>query len=324
MPRFLQRMTGRPAAAETVAAVEQRYLAIGGASPLPEITRRQAAALESAAARQARLRPARAGPAFSTPTPDVADCLRELDGREVLALPLSPFSSRLTTQAYREALDAAGGEEVPLLDGWYADRRFVAAIATHRRGAGRRRRRRTTPSCSPPTACRLRRSCAGDPYAEQIHQTIAQLVPLSQPGDWRLGWQSKGLRGGEWLEPSAEEVVHELVTAGWRKLLVVPVGFVSDHVETLFDLDVVLRTVIEEAGMPYRAQPGPQRLAALHHGSRRHRHGLPGASSGRGTHGGARRRRGRRERRRPGAGRLTHGGRARTSTCPGSPSSAAA
>ena len=107
----------------------------------------------------------------------------------------------------------------------------------------------------------------GDPYAEQIQHTIAQLVPLIQPGDWRLGWQSKGLRGGDWLDPSAEEMVQEFAAAGWNKLLVAPVGFVSDTVETLFDLDIELRRTIEESGMRFvRSQPpndSPTFIAAL-------------------------------------------------------------
>ena len=91
----------------------------------------------------------------------------------------------------------------------------------------------------------------GDPYVEQLQQTVAQLLPTLMPGDWRLAFQSKGRRGGDWLEPEAASAVRELAAAGWKKLLVVPVGFVADNVETLYDLDVELREVTVSCGLEY-------------------------------------------------------------------------
>ena len=256
VPQFLQRMTGREPAADVVAKVKQRYMAIGGGSPLPETTRRQAAALESLLlAKLGFSLRVRAGVLYADPS--VADCLHELNGHRVLALPLSPFSSRLTTRAYREALDAAGAAEVPLLDEWYADSLFVAAIAERINEALDGDAADDYAVLFTAHSVPLDGILAGDPYAEQIQQTIDLLVPLLQPGDWRLGWQSKGLRGGDWLEPSAEEMVREFAAAGWRKLLVVPIGFVSDHVETLFDLDIELRRTVEAAGMQFVRSQAP-------------------------------------------------------------------
>ena len=63
-----------------------------------------------------------------------------------------------------------------------------------------------------------------------MQQCIAQLVPALVPGDWRLAFQSKGRGGGEWLEPEVDDVVRTLIEEGWKKVLVVPVGFVSDNV----------------------------------------------------------------------------------------------
>jgi ferrochelatase len=77
------------------------------------------------------------------------------------------------------------------------------------------------------------------------------------PGDWRFAFQSKGRSGGEWLEPEADEVVRALAADGWEKLLVVPVGFVSDNVETMYDLDIELRGVVEANGMEYRRSTPP-------------------------------------------------------------------
>jgi ferrochelatase len=265
IPDFLERMTGRPPTDVVVSAVATRYLAIGGGSPLPDVTRRQALALQTELTRRLTF-PIRVRAGFLYADPSVADCLRELDAGDVIAVPLSPYKSRLTSAAYRTALDAAGGEHVPLLEGWYADRGFVhaisARIAEALDGADAAEYAVLFTAHSVP----VETIAAGDPYVDQIQQTVAQLIPAVTPGDWRLGFQSKG-RGGDWVGPEVDVVVRELAAAGWQKLLVVPVGFVSDHVETLFDLDVALRAVVEENGMTYlrsdTPNDSPQFIAAL-------------------------------------------------------------
>ena len=256
IPDFLQRMTGRPASPDTLKVVEARYELIGGASPLPDMTARQALALQARLVQELAF-PVRVRHGFLYTEPTVAECLAELDGHEVVALPLSPFSSRLTSNKYREALDAAGAETVPLLEGWYADRGFVRAIS--------RRAAAALDGCDVNeyavlfTAHNVPRETImeGDPYVEQLQQTIAQLVPALVPGDWRFAFQSKGRGGGEWMEPEVDDVVRTLAEEGWKKVLVVPVGFVSDNVETLYDLDIVLRQQIEGLGMEYRRSTAP-------------------------------------------------------------------
>ena len=256
VPDFLVRMTGRTPGDETLAVVRERYTAIGGASPLPDITARQARALQAKLVQQLAF-PLRVRHGFLFAEPGVAKCLEGLDGHEVLALPLSPFGSRQTRDRYRKALDEAGAQSVPILDGWYAGRGFVKAVS-----------RRIAEALDGSDASEwavlftahnvpLENVLEGDPYVEQLQQTIAQLVPQVTPGDWRFAFQSKGRGGGEWLEPEADEVVRALAADGWEKLLVVPVGFVSDNVETLYDLDIELRSVAEANGMEYRRSTPP-------------------------------------------------------------------
>ena len=206
-------------------------------------------------------------PGFLYAHPTVAECLEELDGHDVLAVPLSPFSSRLTSGKYREALDAAqateagrklnDGRPIPLVEGWYAERGFVQAIS--------RRVAEALDGCDVNewvvlfTAHNvpLETVAEGDPYVEQLQQTIAQLVPAIMPGDWRFAFQSKGRGGGEWLEPEVDDMVRTIAADGWKKILVVPVGFVSDNVETLYDLDIMLREQVESLGMEYRRSAAP-------------------------------------------------------------------
>jgi len=256
IPAFLERLMGRVPDARTLAVVQERYELIGGASPLPGITARQALALQTRLIQELAF-PIRVRHGFLYAEPTVADCLAELGDHEVVALPLSPFASRLTTGKYREALDAVGGEKIPLLEGWYADRGFVKAVSRSAATA--------LDGCDVNewavlfTAHNVPRETImeGDPYVEQLQQTIAQLVPALVPGDWRFAFQSTGRGGGEWMEPEVADVVRTLAEEGWKKVLVVPVGFVSDNVETLYDLDILLREQIESLGMEYRRSAPP-------------------------------------------------------------------
>jgi ferrochelatase len=193
----------------------------------------------------------RVRPGFLYSSPTVGECLAELDAHDTVVLPMSPYSSRLTAGAYRAALSAAGHEELPLLDGWHADRRYLAALS--------QRLNETLDGADPNEFALLFTAhnvpletvMEGDPYVEQLQQTVAMLLPALMPGDWRLAFQSKGRRGGEWLEPEAATAVRELAAAGWKKLLVVPIGFVTDNVETLYDLDVELREVAVSCEMDF-------------------------------------------------------------------------
>jgi ferrochelatase len=260
---FLERLMGRTPDPGTIAAVQERYALIGGASPLPGITALQAAALEAKLVQELAF-PIRVRHGFLYTEPGVADCVRKLDGHQVLALPMSPFSSRLTSGRYRTQLAAAEdpatggrGRDIPLLEGWHASRGFVQTIS--------RRVAAALDGCDVNEWAVLFTAhsvpsetiAEGDPYVDQLQMTISQLVPQIMPGDWRFGFQSKGRGGGEWIGPEAADVVRLLGEEGWKKILVVPVGFVSDNVETLYDLDIVLRAQIEGLGIEYRRSHAP-------------------------------------------------------------------
>ena len=177
---------------------------------------------------------------------------------------MSPFSSRLTSGRYETQIAAAedpatggAGRDIPLLEDWYSSQGFVRALS--------RRVAEALDGCDvnewavlfTAHSVPVETIAEGDPYVDQLQQTIAQLVPLIVPGDWRFGFQSKGRGGGEWMEPEADDAVRVLAQEGWKKILVIPVGFVSDNVETLYDLDIVLRGQIENLGIEYRRTHAP-------------------------------------------------------------------
>jgi ferrochelatase len=260
---FLERLMGRAPEPGTVAAVQERYALIGGASPLPAITARQAQALQAKLVEELAY-PVRVRHGFLYAEPSVADCVRSLDAPQVVALPMSPFSSRLTSGRYKTQIAAAedpaaggAGRDIPLLEDWYSSQGFMRALS--------RRVAEALDGCDVSEwavlftahSVPVETIVGGDPYVDQLQQAISQLVPLISPGDWRFGFQSKGRGGGEWMEPEADDAVRVLAGEGWKKILVIPIGFVSDNVETLYDLDILLRGQIEDLGIEYRRAHAP-------------------------------------------------------------------
>ena len=91
----------------------------------------------------------------------------------------------------------------------------------------------------------------GDPYADQLQQTARMLAGELglKEGQWTFGYQSAGAAGGRWLGPSIEEMLPELAKSGVRNVLVTPVGFLADHVEILFDLDIEAQEIARAHGI---------------------------------------------------------------------------
>lgn len=252
---------GRPTPPALIAEIRRRYAAIGGRSPLLEITRAQARALEG------RLNTDPDSPRFRVYVgmrhwhPYIRETVSQIvaDGaQEVVALCLAPYASRLSTGAYfaqvRESLaSVAGRPEVRYVASWHTNPRFIQAIVERvRDGLARLVAEASEPPYLIFTAHSLPVAVVdqGDPYDAQLRETVQQVVDgLGLARDsWRFCYQSAGASAGPWLGPALLEVIPELAAAGHRSLLVVPVGFVSDHIEVLYDIDIEARGVAARHG----------------------------------------------------------------------------
>ncbi|MBX6772337.1 MAG: ferrochelatase [Chloroflexi bacterium] len=252
---------GRPTPPALVEEIRRRYAAIGGRSPLLEITRAQARALE------ALLNDGRDEGPFAVYVgmrhwhPYIHEAVRQIaaDGvHTVVALCLAPYASRLSTGAYfarvREAVEMLGQPlEVRYAGDWHTHPRFIAAIVERVQNALERLERE---GGEPPyllfTAHSLPVSVVaqGDPYDAQLRETTEQVVRALgiAPDRWQFCYQSAGASAGPWLGPPLVTVIEDLVRAGQRNFLIVPIGFVSDHVEVLYDIDIEARGVAERLG----------------------------------------------------------------------------
>jgi protoporphyrin/coproporphyrin ferrochelatase len=240
---------GRPPSPELVEEMRHNYAAIGGRSPLTDRTRAQAAALAAALGGGT---PVYVG--MRNWKPFIADALRQAvdDGvTEMVALPLAPQYSSLSVGKYRDAVEKARppGLSVRFVSSWHDHAGLLQAFAE------------TLLAAAPQegeavifTAHSLpeRVIGEGDPYADQVAATASGVAARAGLADYHLAWQSAGRTPEPWLRPSLEERLGELASRGVKHVLVVPVGFVSDHTEILYDIDVQAQAFARERGMSLR------------------------------------------------------------------------
>jgi ferrochelatase len=112
-------------------------------------------------------------------------------------------------------------------------------------------------------------SGAGDPYESQARETaqfVAARCGLSGK-DWRFAFQSQGMSGGPWIGPTVEDTLRELAAAGDKQVVLQPIGFVCDHVEVLYDIDIAFKKYAQERGMaltrPESLNSSPEFIEAL-------------------------------------------------------------
>jgi len=252
---FMTAFMGRPAPPLLVQAVVERYKLIGGKSPLPELVKAQAGALAQLLGSSYR---AYEGFRYSKPT--VAESFERAvnDGaRRVIALSMSPFATEVTTGAYRSACEGLGsGETCPLfVASWHDNPLFIGAWQD-RVSQGlerfRREQQKNIVVVFTSHSIPVRYIAAGDPYKRQVEEAVKLVVDGLNLALWRVAWQSKGARAMEpWIEPEVEPTLDRIAQEGYKNVLEVPIGFTCDHMETLYDIDIVHRAHAEKLGMKF-------------------------------------------------------------------------
>lgn len=270
---------GRPTTPQLVEEIRGRYAAIGGGSPLLARSLEQARALEQALAEDGRAPlPVVVGMRHSAPRIRTAVTQLLDEGIErLIAICLAPHYSGPSVGAYRRALEEAleeSGAEVQLafVERWGDHPRLVSALAGRIGEAAERARS----DGADPSRLHLLLTAHSlplellqpdDPYESELRETARRVAERLGHLRWRLVFQSVGARPGPWLGPALPEVLEELAATGSPGVLVAPIGFVSDHVETLYDLDVEARRHAEDLDLPFwraaAANDHPELIAAL-------------------------------------------------------------
>ena len=257
--RYLARVRGgREPDAELVDEFTRRYRAIGG-SPLIDITRAQAAAIMDELGW-----PVEIGMRFSEPS--ILAGLQALDAAgvtTVAAIILSPQYSPLLMSGYARAIDEARatiGEAawtITVAGAWHEEPAFVGALARRvvEALAGLPPEERQAAHVLMTAHSLPKRVAEREPgYLTQLRVTaeaVAARAGLSER-DWTFCWQSAGHEPGAWMKPDFADLMPEIAARGGRSVLVVPVQFLADHLETLYDVDIGAREQAEQRGMTFR------------------------------------------------------------------------
>ncbi len=260
IPQFLLNVrAGRKLPDPVVREIVHRYELIGGGSPLLAITERQAAAL----ARELG-EPVYVG--MRNWKPFVAETVERMaaDGIEqAVAVCLAPQNSRTSIGLYRKALEEARARSAPAMhvdfvESWHDHPGLVAALAGKVEAALAavgKEFGRAVPLIFTAHSVPERTIAAGDPYEQQVRETarlVAEAVgPARLPG-YRLAFQSQGMTAEPWIGPRVEAEIDALAAQGRREVLLAPVGFVADHVEILYDIDVLFRDYGRERDVEVR------------------------------------------------------------------------
>lgn len=268
---------GRLPSPELIKEISERYRRIGGKSPLLDRTREQATALENElnkrfAGREETFKAFVGMRHWQPRIFSAVDQMAKAGIHRAVAIVMAPHSSHLSTGKYYESLDKAlDGKKIKFLriQSWHKHPGLLKAIA-EKMEIGLAKFGDKTPyviftAHSLPT----RILDTGDPYDDQLNETAQLLADRFelQANAWRFCYQSAGASAIPWLGPPIEEVVAELAKKGEKNLLVVPIGFVCDHVEVLYDIDIDARQIAEQYGAHLERSPSlnasPTFVAAL-------------------------------------------------------------
>jgi protoporphyrin/coproporphyrin ferrochelatase len=255
---------GRPASPALVAEMHHNYAAIGGRSPLTDLTVAQGAAL------QARLGPEmRVAVGMRNWRPFIADAIAGLVAqgvKTIVGLPLAPQFSTLSVQKYIDAAAAATppGVRFDPVPSFHDHPLLLEAFAERVRAARPQPDERVVF-----TAHSLPRRVidAGDVYTAEVAATSRGVAERSGIDDYDSAFQSAGRTPEPWIGPALDEYISGRTAAGVRKFLVVPIGFVCDHTEILYDVDVQAAAAARAAGASLRRteslNTSPTFIAAL-------------------------------------------------------------
>ena len=249
VPEFLSYVTsGRPMPAEAVQEIAHRYSLIGS-SPLTQWTMQQGQGLS-----RALRMPVYVG--MRNWKPFISDVVRTMvaDGVEhAIVICMAPQNSRTSVGLYRRSLEGEKGTPFTLdfVESWHDHPLLIKAFAEKLRIGWNRacvEAGTQLPIIFTAHSVPQRTIVEGDPYEAQSYET-AQLVgneaELNRE-DWAFAFQSQGMSGGSWIGPTVEQTITGLKEKGHNGVFIQPIGFLCDHVEVLYDIDIAFKDFAEK------------------------------------------------------------------------------
>ncbi|KAB7665370.1 ferrochelatase [Bacillus sp. B1-b2] len=253
---------GRKPTEEMLEDLKGRYAAIGGISPLAKITMEQAKGLEEHLNKIQDDIEFKMYLGLKHIEPFVEDAVQKMheDGiEEAVSIVLAPHYSTFSIKSYnnraKEAAEKLGGLTIYSVESWYKEPKFIAYWAKQLKEIYQNMSQEERDNAALiVSAHSLPEKILqyGDPYPEQLKETASLIAEEAKISTYYLGWQSAGNTPDPWLGPDVQDLTRELYNKhGYKSFVYAPVGFVSEHLEVLYDNDYECKVVTEEIGASY-------------------------------------------------------------------------
>ena len=255
-PFYTRIRRGHSPTPELLADLTRRYLAIGGVSPLADRTAAQVAGIaKSLEERHYGVYDVRFGSKFEPPIlEETATSFRDEGFEKVVGIVLAPRSSSMSTAQYMSRARETLGEKVKFVEigAWYDAPGFLELIAQRVNDALDTipaSRHATTEVIFSAHSLPARVVELGDTYPEQLRESAEKAAALAGVASFDVAWQSAGRTADPWLGPDILVALREKSAAGFTDVVSCPIGFVSDHLEVLFDIDIEAQSIASEVGL---------------------------------------------------------------------------
>lgn len=258
-PYYRDILGGRSPSSEAVEELTERYRMVGGKTPLLKITQDVANLLEERLNADAKEFPWHVYVGMKHWHPYIAKAIDEIvsDGvQELIALPLAPHYSKMSIAGYEQLVENSlknydSPPATRFIESWRSNPVFIEMIA--QKVLNSLEKFDADPSDVEVmfTAHSLPARILeyGDPYPQELMESAAAVAELAKIESWRFAYQSAGMTGAAWLGPDILDSIETIYNEGKKNILVVPFGFVCDHLEILFDIDIEAIEKAEELGV---------------------------------------------------------------------------
>ncbi|KMK96858.1 ferrochelatase [Rossellomorea marisflavi] len=253
---------GRTPSSELLEDLRSRYEAIGGISPLAKITLDQAKSLEEHLNGIQDKIEFKMYLGLKHIEPFVEDAVEQMhqDGiEEAVSIVLAPHFSTFSVKSYngraKEAAEKLGGPVITSVESWYDEPKFIQywvdrVKETYAGMSPEERESAVLIVSAHSLPQRILQS--GDPYPQQLEDTARMIAEGAGVKEYAVGWQSEGNTPDPWIGPDVQDLTRDLhKEKGYKTFVYTPVGFVSDHLEVLYDNDYECKVVTEEIGAAY-------------------------------------------------------------------------
>lgn len=253
---------GRRPSDEALEDLKRRYKAIGGSSPLAEITLAQARRLEEQLNTSQEQYEFKMYLGLKHIEPFIEDAVTQMheDGiEEAVSIVLAPHFSTFSIKSYngraKEAAEKLGSPRITSLESWYDEPKFIQywveqlELTIDKLPEEEKKNFIVIVSAH---SLPEKIISMGDPYPEQLKETAQLIIQQTGARHYALGWQSAGNTPEPWLEPDVQDLTRQLYEEkGYKAFIYLPVGFVADHLEVLYDNDYECKVVTDEIGASY-------------------------------------------------------------------------